>query len=267
MWRIGASFGWLGYKLAKKRKAIVAANLRIVQPDHSDSQIEQLTKEVFRKSFANLFSSVNTGFVSTKRVNKIVTIKGQKNLRDLDPDKGCILLGFHMGNWEVLSRANSLLETDKPMGAMFRPLNNGYISDHVTQSRAKDGTILFSRKRGLIQANKFLRNGGMLGILSDQHAGKAGVPLHLFGKETSITPLPAILAQKYDCPIIPIALSTEAPGKWIAQYKDPIFIPKGLDKTDATKLLIPVMENVMKENCSDMFWLHDLWKIKYSLNP
>ena len=265
MWQIGAGLGYIAHKYAKKRKAIVLANLRIVHPDLPDDQLIALSKEVFRNSFANLASAVNTGFISSKRFRKIVKLTGQENIRNLDPKKGCVLLLFHMGNWEVLSRTTPLFDTEKPVGCMFRPLNNPLINDHITRSRERDGSRLFARKRGLIEASKFLRDGGILGILGDQHAGNAGIKLPLFGKETSITPLPTMLAQKYGCPIIPVTLSTVAPGKWVARFGAPITIPKELDKTEATKLLIPVMETVMTEHCSDIFWLHDRWKLKHQL--
>lgn len=265
MWRIGAGIGCIAHKLAKKRRAIVQANLKIVHPNLPAEQLQDLSKEVFRKSFANLASSINTGFISSKKIPNIVTIKGQQHIDNLDPKKGCIMLLFHMGNWEVLSRIAPLFNSEKPSAAMFRPLNNSLINDHITQSREKDGTKLFGRKRGLIQASKFLRDGGILGILGDQHAGGAGITLPLFGKETSITPLPTMLAQKYDCPIIPVTVSTISSGKWTIEFAQPFSIPADLDKTAATKLLIPVMENVMTEHCSDIFWLHDRWKLKHSL--
>jgi len=267
MWRFGAGLGNITHALAKKRKAIVQANLNIVNPELDKIQISSLSKEVFRKSFANLASSINTGFISSKKIPKIITISGQENIRTLDPEKGCIMLLFHMGNWEILSRLAPLLETEKPCAAMFRPLNNSLINEHITQSREKDGTRLFGRKRGLIEASKFLRDGGILGILGDQHAGNPGIKLPLFGKETSITPLPVMLAQKYNCPIMPVTVTTEAPGKWIANFGETFYIPKELDKTEATKLLIPVMESTMRNHCSDIFWLHDRWKIKRSLKP
>ncbi len=265
MWRIGAGLGFVAHQFAKKRRAIVQANLRIVHPDFSDDQIGSLSKEVFRKSFGNLASSINTGFVSRRRLEKIITITGQENIKNLEPEKGCIMLLFHMGNWEVLSRIAPMFETDKPSAAMFRPLNNTLINDHITRGREKDGTQLFGRKRGLIQAHKFIKAGGILGILGDQYSGAAGIKLPLFGKETSITPLPAILSQKYDCPIMPVIVQTVAPGKWIADFQTPFSIPKELDKSAATEKLVPVFEKVMTEHCSDIFWLHDRWKVKHTL--
>ncbi len=265
MWRVGATMGCIAHKFAKKRKAIVLANLRIVHPNHSEADLNSLSKKVFRNSFANLASSINTGFISSKRLQKTVTLNGLKNIRNLDPDKGCILLLFHMGNWEILGRTAKLIGTNKPTACMFRPLNNPLINDHITRNREKDGCKLFARKQGLIQASKFIRNGGILGILADQHSGSAGITLPLFGKKTSITPLPSILAQKYNCPIIPVTLVTNSPAKWTAEFGSPITIQKNLNKTDATKQLIPIMENIMKKHSSDIFWLHDRWKLKHKL--
>jgi len=265
MWHLGAGIGKLIHSLAKKRKAIVQANLKIVHPNINNEELEILSKEVFRKSFGNLISSINTGFIPFKKIPNIVTIQNQEKLKELKDDKGCIFLLFHMGNWELLSRASHLFHVDKPSGAMYRPLNNALINDYITQNREKDGTLLFGRKKGLVQASKFIRKGGMLGILADQHSGQAGIDLPLFGKETSITPLPSMLAQKYQCPIMPLTIKTVSPGKWEIAFSDPIEIPKDLNKKEATARLIPVMEQVMKNHCSDIFWLHDRWKIKHSL--
>ena len=265
MWNIGAFFGRLAHSVAKKRKAIVQANLKIVQPEIGNQELETLSKEVFSKSFGNLVSSINTGFMPFNKVKQVVTIKNQDKLDELEDGNGCIMLLFHMGNWEILTRVAHMINSDRPAGAMYRPLNNILIDEYIKRSREKDGTQLFGRKKGLIQASKFIREGGMLGILADQHSGKAGVNLPLFGKETSITPLPCMLAQKYNCQIIPVTVVTTAPGQWDISFCTPFRVPKELDKTEATKLLTPVMEQVMKEHNSDIFWLHDRWKLKRTL--
>ena len=113
-----------------------------------------------------------------------------------------------MGNWEILTKMHELIPNENPVGGMYRPLKNPLIDEHVKKQRESGGSQLFSRKRGLIMAQKFLKKGGFLGILCDQWAGGAGTMTKLFGKESSITPLPAILALKHQCPVIPVSLST-----------------------------------------------------------
>ncbi len=265
MWRFGASIGFIAHSLAKKRRSIVRANLKIIHPEFTDTQIDSLAKKVFRNSFGNLAAALSTGCISPDRFKTKVTTSGLEQIKNLSPEHGCIMLAFHMGNWEILSRAAHYLDTDKPLASMYRPLNNPLLNDHITRIRKQDGAKLFGRKQGLIEACKFLRDGGILGILGDQHSGNAGVKLSLFGKETSITPLPAILAQKYNCPVIPIIIQTVSPGKWHVQLKQPISIAQNLNKSEATQLLIPHMEAIMRECSADIFWLHDLWKIKHQL--
>ncbi len=237
----------------------------MVHPEKTDQEIIALTKKVFRYSMANLTSSINTGFISDKKIKKLVTIKGQENFSNLDPEKGAILMVIHMSNWEILGRIAKLFNTEKPIGTMYRPLGNPLLNAHVSSKRARNGTQLFSRKRGLIKANKFLRDGGLLGILSDQHAGPSGIQLPLFGKETSITPLPALLAQKYDSPIVPFVLYTEKPGRWTLECRPAFNLPnkEEADKVDATKIIVDHLESTMKKHSKDIFWIHDRWKIKH----
>lgn len=257
--------GSLAHCFAKKRRKIVAHNLSVAHPEKSEQEIAELTKKVFRYSMANLTASVNTGFISDKKIEKIVTIKGQEHISGLAPDKGCIFMLVHMSNWEILGRISKLFHTEKPTAAMYRPLPNPMLDAHVRSKRERSGTKLFSRKRGLIEANKFLREGGILGILSDQHAGRAGIHLPLFGIETSITPLPTLLAQKYNCPIMPIVLSTTKPGRWTLEAKQPFMLPnkEDADKTEATKVIVSHLENIMRDHSEDIFWIHDRWKVKH----
>ncbi len=118
-----------------------------------------------------------------------------------------------MGNWEILTKMHELIPNENPVGGMYRPLKNPLIDEHVKKQRESGGSQLFSRKRGLIMAQKFLKKGGFLGILCDQWAGGAGTMTKLFGKESSITPLPAILhsstsALSYPYPYRPSHLDT-----------------------------------------------------------
>lgn len=250
---------------ASKRRKIVAYNLRMVHPEKSEHDIIALTKKVFQYSMANLTASINTGYISDQKLEKLVTIKGQEHISNLDPDKGAIFMISHMSNWEIISRITQFFHTEKPTGAMYRPLPNSLLDDFIRSKRERSGTKLFSRKRGLIEANKFLRDGGILGILSDQHAGKSGIHLPLFGKETSITPLPTLLAQKYDCPIIPVALYTEKPGRWTLECRTPFHLPtkQQADKVEATKLIVAQLADIMQKHSKDIFWIHDRWKIKH----
>lgn len=246
----------------KSRRAIVEKNLSRVRSQLDKKALTKLTKTVFRKSIANIFSAVKTSTLSTNKLKKLVSMENIQVVRDLEQDTGCVFLLFHMGNWEILARISKVFQLQKSSGALYQTLKNPYVDKHIRKNREKDGTQLFARKRGLMDATKLLKNGGLLGILCDQYSGRSGVTLKVFDEETSITPLPAILAQKYNVPIIPVVVTTTRPGKWKVSFQEPLLLTENNSKEDATSLLLPEMERIMREHCDEHFWFHDLWKLK-----
>ena len=61
---------------------------------------------------------------------------------------------------------------------------------------------------------KLLRDGGIIGILCDQHAGDKGIWVPFFNKLASTTPLPALLAKRTDAVLIAVAFHTDGPARW-----------------------------------------------------
>ncbi|MGB1937842.1 MAG: lysophospholipid acyltransferase family protein [Akkermansiaceae bacterium] len=262
VWHMGCLLGAIAYHLPGKRRDIVQHNLSTVHTDASENEIKQLTKDVFRRSFGNLLCSLNTAQLSPGKIAKVLSLDGLDNLKNIEKGQGAILLLFHMGNWEILTKMHGLIPGGNPVGGMFRPLKNPLIDQHIRKQRESGGSQMFSRKKGLIMAQRFLKNGGLLGILCDQWAGGAGLRTELFGKESSVTPLPAILALKHQCPVIPVSLSTIAPGRWQLRFHEPLDLSPDLDKVSGTKELVKTMEQMMRRYSKDIFWLHDRWKIK-----
>lgn len=260
VWHMGAVLGQVFHALTKKRRNIVLRNLTIAKPELSDNERKALAKDVFRHSFANLLSSLKTGTMPVEKLQNHITLEGNHILENLDKDKGCVFMLCHMGNWEVLTRLHKLSALDKPTGAMFQTLKNPYIDTHIQESRESEGTHLFSRKHSLRNATKFVKEGGTLGILSDQNVGKRGVSIELFNKKTRLTPIPAMLSQSHQCPIVPISVTTTAPGKWKISIEQPFHIDSETSKEDAVALMIEPLEKIMSTHAKDIFWLHNLWK-------
>ena len=262
VWHTGYVLGLAMHTLNKRRRQIVIHNLSTVHPNKTNEEVLKLSRQVFGNCFANLSCFMNTSNISGGKIEKLLTVKGSKHIQHISDDQCAILLLFHMGNWELLTRIQEVIQNTNPTGAIYRPLKNSYIDEYVKKQRESNGTRLFSRKKGVIEAHKFLKAGGFLGILCDQYAGHAGFKTKLFGQNSSITPLPAILALKHQCPIIPASLETLAPGRWQLRFHKPIVLPTDIDKEAATCIVIKTMEKMMKTYSKDIFWLHDRWRLK-----
>jgi KDO2-lipid IV(A) lauroyltransferase len=168
--------------------------------------------------------------------------------------KGVVLLLAHMGNWELLSRIVHLFPKGSKTGAFYRPLNNPRLDARVLARRQADGTRMFSKRDPFHQVTGFLRDGGIVGILADQRVGMQGEVVPFFGRLTRASPLPSLLARRAKAEVLALSLITEAPGKWKA-----VFLP--VEKPHTTPHCMAALENAMRANPIDVFWLQERWKL------
>ena len=119
----------------------------------------------------------------------------------------------HIGNWELFILAPRWLQS--PIWAViYQKLRNRFIDQHVQHSREGSGVVTIDRADGLHRGVTVLRNGGMLGVLIDQHAGDKGVWTPFFGRLASTTPFPAVLAKKTSAALMPISIVTSGIARW-----------------------------------------------------
>ncbi|MGJ8639905.1 MAG: lysophospholipid acyltransferase family protein [Opitutaceae bacterium] len=269
-YRIGRTLGYLCWKFMAKRRGTVRKNLEIVnawlsaeQPNHEvlSMTIEEQVREVFQRSGANLFCGFAFTRMSVKSLSKHLELSGLDELQKItSAGDGVILLLGHMGPWEALNHLPGLArehEISAPFGAIFRPLNNRYLDDWYKAKRGSSGTSLFSHKDGFSKPTEFLRNGGMLGIFSDQKL-KRGPVVSFFGKDTPTTPLPGILQRRSDCQIFRLAIYTKAPKQWAIELAH-VKLPEDKDirgrESDAL-LCNQHLEISLSQGVLDGFWFH-----------
>ncbi|MGA0846806.1 MAG: lysophospholipid acyltransferase family protein [Luteolibacter sp.] len=256
VFRLGEWLGILAWHILPQRRRIVLKNLRVAYCGELElPAIEQLARQSFRRSGANLVSTAHTARLKPTQLHKILHIENRELLEEkLATGRGVVLLLAHMGNWELLSRIIHLFPAGAKCGAFYRPLNNLLLDQRVLTRRQADGTRMFSKRDPFHQVTKFLRDGGIVGILSDQRVGRQGEVVPFFGRQTRATPLPSLLARRAKAEILALSLVTVAPGKWKA-----VFYPVEPDVT--THHCMAALEKAMRSSPADVFWLQDRWKV------
>ena len=109
--------------------------------------------------------------------------------------RGQVCAIAHSGNWEALARIRAFYPEVERYGSMYRQFDNPLMEEYVYQRRTERGTQMFSKEGGIKAPMKMLKEGGALGVLSDQFVWE-GVYVPFFGKVTGTTPLPALLRKK-----------------------------------------------------------------------
>lgn len=167
-----------------------------------------------------------------------------------------ILVTGHFGNYDA-SRA-ALIARGYRVGGLYRPMTNPYFNAHYIRAISRIGTPLFARgKRGLAEMVRFLKTGGMLGLVMDQHM-RQGARLSFFGHDAMTALSAAELALKYDAIVIPTyAIRRENGLDFDIIVEAPI--PHGTPET-MTQALNDSLEALVRDHPEQWFWIHRRWK-------
>lgn len=255
---IGRAAGGAAYALFGKRRRIVERNLRIAFAGERNAKEQAaLAREVFRRSGANLICSLGTAANDGRNVEASITMRDEKVFWEAQArGKGVIAVLAHMGNWEALAQwIPRLLPPEVKVANIYRPLNNPLMDQRVLAKRQQHGLRMFSKDDNPLAMAAFLRAGGLLAILSDQRAGKIGEIAPLFGRNASVTPLPAVLARRTGAALIGVSLRTVAHGRWELGFH------ACNEAEPTTGRVMQLLERVMRVSPEDVFWMQDRWKV------
>ncbi len=257
--RTGSFFGLVAWCILPKYRNLVERNLRIAFPEKS-REIRSLGRKHFQVLGANLMGAAHFFAADEAEVRAHTTME---NLGELQAayarGRGVVLAISHIGNWEMFAQA-CFYAREMPFGTVFQKVHNRYIDSEITRLRQRLGVKTFDRKTEMGAAASFLKSGGVLGILVDQHAGESGIWTPLFGKLASTSPLAASLAIKTGAAVVPVAIFTDGVGRWrISVRKEVSHDGNGVESLTAG--INRALEEQIRESPADWFWVHNRWKL------
>ena len=263
-YRLGQALGFLGYLLFWPYRRLAVGNLTIAYGTTlSPAEVRRLARLHFTTLGANLLCSIKASNYDAAKLRAIAQVEGMETIRAaLERGKGVVLVISHIGNWELFAQLCQFLP-EFQWGTVYQPLGNRRIEAHIQRMRHK--VKLFSRKSGFNAPTAFLRAGGALGVLVDQHAGDGGIWTPFFGRLASTSPLAALLALRTEATVVPMAVHTAGVAKWRVVISQPIptVEPDGkLLETEAlTARINLVLEDQINSAPPDWFWVHNRWKL------
>ena len=261
VWQMGRVIGRLGCLFLPGYRRLVRNNLHTAfGQDRSADELDWLTREHFATLVANLLSSLKVSFMTEADIMARLETRGMDRVNVLiNEGKGLIYALCHMGNWEVLSQTG-IMGPGVKSASMYQALGNPYLNAHILRRRSRSVCTLFDRKDGFQTPAGWLREGNVLGILADQHAGDSGVWCPFFNRLASTTTLPALLSRRTGAPVVPLTVETIGPARWRIVCGEPIPMKRGMPVDQATALMNQRLEEGIRHSPADWFWVHNRWK-------
>jgi len=253
--KAGELIGRILHRLSSNRRRQVSRNVRFAfGRELSGREIRELTAKVFERSGANFLSSLRVPFLDDEEILKHLTFEGVAHLLETNQGHGIVLVSPHMGNWELLAQAVFLTKGHLAVGTHYRPLNNSLINAVVERRRRKRGLKLFAKRTSTHQLTAFVRDGNALGILADQRVGSRGAACTFFGRPTTCSPLPHLIAKRGKAKLFSLSCETMGSCRWKISFRE---IPEVSAQACADSL-----EADWRRSPADVFWFEDRWRIR-----
>jgi len=248
-----------------KSKKIVKKNISYVLGEIPENQIKNIIKSMW-KNYAYTF--VEYTYISKFRLNKFSTphieISGKKILDDLTKsNRSAVFISGHFGNFELMAME---LEKHKiNLAAIYRPLNNIFLNPFVVSLRKKYicKNQIEKGKKGTREVIELMKKKFSIALMVDQRLGESE-RIPFFKKPAHTTTLPAQLALRFDCDIIPVYLERNENNTFNMEILNPIKINKTnnpeKDKKEITIKINQTIEKMILKNPKQWIWTHNRWK-------
>ena len=255
VFNVGEFIGRLAHRLLKSQRAKVIQNITYAFGDEKTPQeIYNLSCEVFERSAANLLCSLRIPSLSDEEILNHLSFTGLDELFSKEKDEGLVFVSPHMGNWEILAQAVFLTKEKMPLGTHYRPLNNSLVNSIIERHRTKRGLHLFKKRTSTHRLIHFVREGGGLCILADQRVGSRGAAGAFFGRPTTLSPLPHLIAKRAKSKLLRVICETKANCQWKITFT-PITEVSAQACADS-------IEEAWRRSPADVFWFADRWRIQ-----
>jgi KDO2-lipid IV(A) lauroyltransferase len=265
-WRVPLT-GWLVSHLlapiAGQRRR-VRENLALVVPDLPPADARRVIRRV-PENLGRTLIELYSGAEFAGRVARLpITGPGLAAVEAAHAaGRPVMLVTGHIGNYDAIRAA--LLARGFRVGGLYRPMNNRYFNDHYVQAISRIGTPLFARGRqGLSEMLRFLRSGGMLGLVLDQSMA-TGARLTFFGKPALTALSAAEMALRYDALVVPAYGIRRPDGlsfDLILEAPIPAAAPEVM-----TQALNDSLEAQVRLHMDQWLWTHRRWKMPNGAPP
>lgn len=179
---------------------------------------------------------------------------------------GCLLFGSHLGSFEVL-RAMAKLD-NFPLKVLMYQDQNEKITRVLDELNPKiaDAVIPLGHSNAMLQANEFVQQGGILGILSDRAGTDSKVTeCEFFGSDTRFPAGPAILAAAMSVPVVLVFGLYRGGNRYDVHFEllaDKVTLPRAQRKQEIQKLMQTYaqhLETYTRRAPYNWFNFYDFW--------
>lgn len=255
---LGRSLGWLARHLARRRRAVVQANLALCFPQHDLAWREALLREHFAAFGIGLFEFARAWWGSIAPLRKHAEIIGLEHFRTAQAQgRGVILVSGHFMTLEICGR---LLCDHVEVAGMYRPHDTAAMEWAVKRGRLRYASAMFSRD-ALRPAVRHLKQGGALWFAPDQDTLRGdNVFVPFFGEPARSLTSTHQLARLSGAAVLAFFHQRRPDGSYRLEIKPALEHFPSDDARDDTARIMAAIEAMVRAAPAQYLWLHKRFK-------
>ena len=265
-YKIGAAVGWCWFWGSSVRRKVAIENILAAGVATTRSEARRLACRATMHFPAHLLEAGRFARVAaTAPWQQFLDMSNLRNgsLELLQkPGIPVLLISPHIGAWEA---ANYVADAFKPVTGVARTLNNPYIQRFFSGGILRSNFEVIPKQQGLSAKviHKWEREGRILGIMCDQHAGRHGIWVDFMGRPAATFTTPARLHLATGHPIVTCAFIRTGPFRYAFHGDVLNFTPTGHRDADIRSLTEAInqrFEASVRRFPEQYLWSHRRWR-------
>jgi KDO2-lipid IV(A) lauroyltransferase len=185
---------------------------------------------------------------------------GEENLAPA-LDHPAVFVGAHTSNWEVSAFLFGRLP--RPVYVLYSTVGHALIDRLILRARTETGCIYVEKTNAVRSVMDAMARGHSVAMLVDQRVA-SGLEVEFFGRPTVVTSLPARLAVRFSCPILPVETRRLANGRFLVTCHPPLLadgrLPSDEQARDLTQRMSTVIEEMIRRDPRAWFCAKRRWR-------
>ena len=204
-------FAVIGPRSSKRGRLRVLRNLEVAFPEYSNAQRNRLTRDIFGHVGVALAEIAKLSTIWNGRERRIEFVASPE-LRFLrEKGRPAVLVTGHIGPWTLTNFVAGHYEF--PLSIVYAAESNPFVRDLMLKMRGELPVKLLDRDNSMRALMGELSRGAAVGLGSDVRLdGGELIPFFGHGMETNT--VPARLALRYDCELVPTRAERLADGRF-----------------------------------------------------
>jgi Kdo2-lipid IVA lauroyltransferase/acyltransferase len=263
LWK-GAVLGMLAYWLFPSRRRITMNNLRHAFPDKTNRELKAIAKSMAKNMGRAIIEFLRMPSMNKAYMDRCIEWAGLEHLDNaLKLGRGVLVLTAHLDNWDMVAAMIAL--KGYRTNIIAKHLSTKAFDDFWVATRARMNVTQIERAGSIKQIITALRHNELVGFILDQHTHASdGVLVDFFNRPAWTMPGLAVLAQRYDVPVVPCFMvrNNISHHKIIFEPAIPFVEKATPDETIKynTQVYTKVLERYISEYPDQWIWMHRRWR-------